>query len=55
MLSIVKDLEWWLATRSIVESELEEDPFEHRKTIASVGGKVGRASRASEYDEDDDE
>lgn len=47
------DIEWWMAERGIVETELEENPSNSRKPANSL--KVSGAGRFSALDDDDDD
>ncbi len=47
------DLEWWLASKDIVETELEEKPKKSPKAVKTTSTSVARR-RDSESDEDYD-
>ena len=49
------DLEWWLASKDIVGTELEEDPANNRKTIIRSIGKHTIHSASVYSDDEDDE
>lgn len=54
MIILSIDVEWWMAQKGILETELEEDPSQSRRT---QGGsiKISGTSRLTAYDDDDDD
>ena len=56
-LSTAEDLEWWLAHEKIVDTEMDENPGEDRRTVRNAGAaaRTGRRVMDSDDDADDDD